>query len=205
MVPTKLSARSMKCEMGLMPVRLRRIGMILRKSGKESDSMDDEREIPSPIGMLRLRPERLEDRDFCYRLFCESRPPQFAVLAPAAVRQVMTYQFHGQNLNHLARFPQASVDIIELSGEPIGRLVVDRSAAVLHLVDLAIVPQWRGRGGGTAIMRVLMDEARAAEVPVRLEIAAPDDPSVRLYLRLGFMPIETAPFYTRLEWQPAPR
>ena len=167
--------------------------------------MDDVREIPSPVGMLRLRPERQEDRDFCYRLFCESRPSQFAVLAPAAVQQVMTYQFHGQNLNQLARFPQASFDIIELAGEPIGRLVADRSAALLHLVHLAIVPQWRGRGVGTAIMRALMEEAQAAAIPVRLEIAAPDDPSVRLYLRLGFIPIETAPFSMRLEWQPTPR
>jgi RimJ/RimL family protein N-acetyltransferase len=178
--------------------------MILRKDGKENDVMGDVREIPSPIGRLHLRPQREDDRDFCYRLFCASRPAQFALLAPEALEQVMTYQFHGQNLNQLARFPQASFDVIELAGEPIGRVVVDRSADGLRLVDLAIVPQWRGRGGGTAIMRALMEEAQAAKIPVRLEVAAPDDPSVRLYLRLGFIPIETAAFYARLEWQPPP-
>ena len=182
--------------------RQRRLSMILSKSGEDIDTMGNVREIPSPIGMLRLRSESEEDQDFRYRLFCNSRPPQFAVLAPEAFEQVMTYQFHGQNLNQLARFPQASFDVIELAGEPIGRVVVDRSAAVLHLVDLAIVPQWRDRGIGTAIMRALMDDARAAEIPVRLEVAATDDPAVRLYLRLGFIPIETAAFYARLEWQP---
>ena len=31
-----------------------------------------------------------------------------------------------------------------------------------------------------------MDEAAAAGVPVRLEVASSNDPSVRLYQRLGF-------------------
>jgi ribosomal protein S18 acetylase RimI-like enzyme len=165
--------------------------------------MDDVLEISSPVGLLCLRPEREDDQDFRYRLFCDSRQPEFALLAPAALEQVMTQQFHAQTLSSLGRFRQARFDIIELSGEPIGRIVVDRPGAMLHLVDQAIVPQWRGRGVGTAIVRALMDEARAAEVPVRLEVAAESDPSLRLYLRLGFVPVETASLNARLEWRPA--
>src|SRR5262249_59061997 len=116
----------------------------------------------------------------------------------------MTQQFHAQSLSHLARFPAARFDLIELSGEPIGRLVVDRPGQFLHIVDQAIVPQWRGRGVGTAIVRALIDEAEAADLPVRVEGAAENDPSLRLYRRLGFMPVETVPLYTRLEWRPAP-
>jgi RimJ/RimL family protein N-acetyltransferase len=164
--------------------------------------MDDVREIPSPVGMLRLRPEREEDQDFRYRLFRDSRPPEFALLAPAAFEEIMTQQFHAQILSYLSQFPQARFDIIELSGEPIGRIVVDRLGSVLHLVDQAIVPRWRGRGVDTAIVRALMDEAQAAGVPVRVEGASESDPSLRLYLRLGFVPVETASLHTRLEWRP---
>jgi ribosomal protein S18 acetylase RimI-like enzyme len=164
--------------------------------------MADVREIPSPVGLLRLRPEREDDQDFRYRLFCDSRQPEFALLAPAAFEQVMTQQFHAQTLSYLGRFPQARFDIIELCGEPVGRIVVDRPGAVLHLVDQAIVPQWRGRGVGSAIVRALMDEAQAAGVPVRVEVAAESDPSLRLYRRLGFVPVETVAPYTRLEWPP---
>jgi ribosomal protein S18 acetylase RimI-like enzyme len=38
-------------------------------------------------------------------------------------------------------------------------------------------------------------------LPVRLEVASENDPSFRLYQRLGFAPIETHPFYMRLEWR----
>ena len=164
--------------------------------------MEDLRDIPSPAGMLRLRPEREDDRDFRYRLFCDSREPEFALLAPAAFAQLMTQQFHAQTLSYLGLFPQARFDIIELSREPIGRIVVDRPGTVVHLVDQAIVPPWRGRGVGTAIVRALMDEARASGVPVRVEVASETDPALRLYRRLGFAPVETASLFLRLEWRP---
>jgi ribosomal protein S18 acetylase RimI-like enzyme len=84
---------------------------------------------------------------------------------------------------------------------PIGRIVVERSGAAWRIVDLAIIPPQRNRGLGTTIMRALMDEAGHAGKTVRLKVASTHDPSMRLYLRLGFVPIETDPFYIEMEWQ----
>ena len=165
--------------------------------------MHDTVEIPSPLGVLHLRPEREEDRDFRYRLFCDSRQPEFALLlTPAAFQQIMAHQFHAQMVSYRAQFPQARFDIIELSGEPIGRLVVDRPGTRLHIVDHAIIPQRRGRGIGTALMRALMQEASAAGLPVQLEVVSENDPAYRLYQRLGFVTVEMMPMYMRLEWRP---
>ena len=163
--------------------------------------MDDIVEVPSPVGLLHLRPEREEDRDFRYRLFCDSRQPEFALLPPPAYQQVMTHQFHAQTMSYRNDFPRARFDIIELDGKPIGRIVVDRPGTMLNVVDQAIVPQLRSRGIGTAIMRALMAEAQAAGLPVRLMVASGNDPSLRLYLRLGFVPIQTVPLYMELEWR----
>jgi RimJ/RimL family protein N-acetyltransferase len=160
-------------------------------------------DIPSPAGAVRLRPECDEDRDFRYRLFCDSRQPEFALLLPPEVyRQVMAHQFHAQTVSYREQFPQARFDIIELAGQPIGRIVVDRPGDRLHIIDQAIVPELRGRGVGTAIMRALMDEAAALHVPVTLQVASSNDPSMRLYLRLGFVPTGTAQLYIELAWTP---
>jgi ribosomal protein S18 acetylase RimI-like enzyme len=163
--------------------------------------MHDAIEISSPAGVVSLRPEREDDHDFRFRLFCDSRPPELALLlAPAAFAQIMRLQFQAQTISYRAEFPGARFDIIELSGSPIGRIVVDRPGTMLHVVDQAIVPERRSRGIGTAIMRALMDEARAARLPLRLEVASDNDPSIHLYLRLGFVPIERVPLYVRMEW-----
>ena len=137
-------------------------------------------QIPSPAGMLHLRPEREDDRDFRYRLFCDSRQPEFALLlAPPVYQEVMAHQFQAQTVSYQNRFPQARFYIVELDGTPIGRIVVDRPGTMVHIVDQAIVPQLRGRGLGTTIMRALMREAEQARLPVRLYVDSRNDPSLR--------------------------
>jgi ribosomal protein S18 acetylase RimI-like enzyme len=167
--------------------------------------MEDVTEISSPLGSLRLRGERGDDRDFRFRLFCDSRLPEFALLArqvgPAAYEQIMHMQFQAQTTSYRAQFPRARFDIIELHGAPIGRIVVDRPGTEVHIVDQAVVPAMRNRGIGTVIMRALMDEAAQAGLPVRLKVASSNDPSMQLYLRLGFVSIETAPLYIDMEWR----
>jgi ribosomal protein S18 acetylase RimI-like enzyme len=160
-------------------------------------------EVPSPAGMLTMRPEREDDRDFRYQLFCDSRQPEFALLLPPPVfQQVMTQQFHAQTVSYREQFPRARFDIVELAGRPVGRIVVDRPGSMIHIVDQAVVPELRNRGIGTALMQALMEEARRAQLPVRLEVASSNDPSLRLYLRLGFVEVETVPLYMQLEWRP---
>jgi RimJ/RimL family protein N-acetyltransferase len=164
--------------------------------------MPDVIQISSPQGVLTLRPEREDDRAFRYRLFCDSRLPEWYVvqIEPQMREHLMQHQFEAQTVTYRQRFPRARFDIIELAGEPIGRIVVNRTSPYLHLVDHAIVPERRSKGIGTTIMRALMDEARDAGIPFRLKVASANDPSLRLYLRLGFRPIAEIPEYIELEW-----
>jgi ribosomal protein S18 acetylase RimI-like enzyme len=167
-------------------------------------SMDDAIAIPSPLGALTLRPERADDEVFRYQLFCDSRQPEFKILlAPDVYEQVMRHQFHAQTVSYRHEFPQARFDIIEHASRPIGRIVVDRPGNMVHIVDQAIIPELRGGGIGTAIMRSIMADARAKGLPVRLKVASSNDPSMRLYVRLGFVPIHSVPLYIELEWTSA--
>src|ERR1041385_729352 len=111
-------------------------------------AIDDAIEIPSPHGVLRLRAEREEDRDFRYQLFCDSRLPEWyqAALHPEVRAQLMQHQFRAQTETYQARFPRARFDIIELHGERICRIVVNRPGPHLHLVDNNIVPALRNQG-----------------------------------------------------------
>jgi ribosomal protein S18 acetylase RimI-like enzyme len=172
-------------------------------ANEAGEALEDSLEISLPLGSLRLRPERDEDQPFRLRLFFDSRPAEFALLQrqlePAAFDQLMLFQFQAQTMSYRASFPQARFDIIELDRTPIGRIVVDRPGTQIHIVDQAVVPGMRNRGIGTAIMQALMDEAARDGLPVRLKVASSNDPSMRLYLRLGFLPIETVPFYIEME------
>src|ERR1700726_3777708 len=167
-----------------------------------SPTADDVIAIGSALGMLHLRPERDEDAPFRFKLFCESRPAEFALLQldPAVFEQLMRFQFHAQTVTYRANFPDARFDIIERDRAPIGRIVVNRPGTMLHIVDQAIVPELRNRGLGTAIMKALMDEATRNGLPVRLKVASTNDPSMRLYRRLGFVPTRNQPPSIGIGW-----
>jgi ribosomal protein S18 acetylase RimI-like enzyme len=164
--------------------------------------MDDIVEIPSPRGMLRLRPEREDDLAFRFRLFCDSRPELALLpLEPAMRDQLMQHQFRAQTMSYRAQFPRARFDIIELDGAAIGRIVVDRPGTAVHIVDQALTPPYRNLGLGSTIMRALMREAAGMNLPMRLQVGSNNDASLRLYLRLGFAPIRTTATHIELEWR----
>lgn len=165
--------------------------------------MDRRTDIPSSLGLLRLRAEQEGDQDFRFDLFCNSRPQewQMAGFEPNLLQQIMHHQFQAQSVSYRAQFPDARFDIIELDGAPIGRIVVNRPGPFIHIIDQAIMPAWRRRGIGTSVMAALIDEAKRSGLPVRLKVASDNDPSMRLYLRLGFTTIETTETYLEMEWR----
>jgi ribosomal protein S18 acetylase RimI-like enzyme len=171
---------------------------------RESRRVRDVIEIAVTHGTLRLRPEQEQEHDqaFRFELFCQSRAAEFALLPLDAggYEKLMRFQFQAQTATYRANFPNARCDIIELDGTPIGRIVVDRPGDMIYIVDQAIVPPLRSRGFGTAIMTALMKEAGATGLPVRLKVASSNDAAMRLYLRLGFVPIHSDPLYVEMEW-----
>jgi RimJ/RimL family protein N-acetyltransferase len=164
--------------------------------------MDDSIEIPSSRGPLRLRPEREDDRPFRLQLFRDSRPELAMLpLPPELCEQIIAHQFQAQTVSYRTHFPRARFDIIELGGVAIGRTVVDRSGSAVHIIDQAITPAYRNLGLGTTIMRWLMQEAADVGLPVRLMVFTGNDPSRRLYDRLGFVPIGETQTHIELEWR----
>ena len=158
--------------------------------------------IDIPFGVLRLRPESDDDAAFRFALFCQSRPDWALLpLCGEALAILLQQQFRAQTAGYRAEWPGASCDIIELDGEPIGRLVVDRPGDALHLIDIALLPACRNRGIGSAILGRLSAEARAARLPLRLEVATSNVAALRLYRRLGFVARASTELQIQLEWR----
>ncbi len=68
----------------------------------------------------------------------------------------------------------------------VGRLVSDDARDdLILLMDIALLPEYRGRGIGTAILHELLQAADRAGKTVMLHVE-PNNPALRLYQRLGF-------------------
>ncbi|MFP5246640.1 MAG: GNAT family N-acetyltransferase, partial [Thermoanaerobaculia bacterium] len=71
----------------------------------------------------------------------------------------------------------------------------------LRVMDIALVPEHRGRGIGGVLMHELLSRARAEGRSVSIHVEM-NNPAMRLYERLGFRQIDSYGIYHLMEWQP---
>lgn len=95
-------------------------------------------------------------------------------------------QHRAREASYAAAHPGADDLVISVSGTPAGRVLVCRSERVYHVVDIAILPEYRNRGLGSVVIRSLIEEARLRDRPLRLIVATDNVPALRLYRALGF-------------------
>ena len=109
-------------------------------------------------------------------------------------------QYEAQHKHYFAHYGQAEYLALEQAGAMIGRYYLDRSKLDLHVLDIALLPQHRGCGIGTAILGQLVEEAKASGRGIVLYVEH-QNPARRLYARLGFKFVEDAGMYAQLAWR----
>ena len=138
----------------------------------------------------RLRAATPEDRDFLLAVYAGVREPELAQVEwpPGAKEAFVAQQFDAQDRYYREYYAGASFDVIEVDGRPAGRLYVDRWPAEIRIVDIALAPEFRGRGVGSVLLRGLIEEARASDRSLTIHVEH-GNPARRLYERLGFVPV----------------
>ncbi len=97
------------------------------------------------------------------------------------------------------RFSSAPYCIIESKFEqPIGTLCVEHRADCHYILELQLVPEAQGRGIGTAIVQMVIENARKECLPVRLSVVPANERAQRLYERLGFRVAAVEPPFIRM-------
>ena len=84
---------------------------------------------------------------------------------------------------------------------PVGRLLVCMRNNMLHLVDLSLLPRFRGNGIGTQLMTEILEEARNARVPVKVKVRK-ESGAIRFVERLGFGTPTDLGTTVELTWMP---
>lgn len=75
--------------------------------------------------------------------------------------------------------------IVTSDDEQIGVLSLDRRSDAVIVRHIALLPEFRNRGIGSALIRGVLDFAVTVKLPVRLRLLK-DNPARSLYERLGF-------------------
>jgi ribosomal protein S18 acetylase RimI-like enzyme len=136
-----------------------------------------------------LRPVTPADAPFLTRVYASTRAAELAQVpwTDAQKEAFIAHQFTAQAAHYERHYAGASFDVVLAGGEPAGRLYVARGAEEIRIVDIALLPAFRGRGIGTGLLRALLGEADAQGKRVSIHVEQ-SNPALRLYERLGFAP-----------------
>jgi GNAT superfamily N-acetyltransferase len=155
-------------------------------------------------GRLTLRPARDNEDDtaFFFALFAATRAPEMAAMPIDAKAKdfLVRAQHRSMTETYRREYPNARWEVIELEGEPVGRLVTDVGIACVTYVDIAILPQKQARGLARRVMLQALEEPRRLGLPARVSVLMYNVASLRLCERVGFVQAEESPPFVRLEW-----
>ncbi len=110
-------------------------------------------------------------------------------------------QYNARKQGYAASFPGAAHSILLDTGRPAGSMIVFRSSSQMRLIDIALLPEYRGHGIGGQIISDLIREAGNLKLPLRLSVAC-GNPAIHLYRRLGFVSLGSDAMYIEMERVP---
>jgi ribosomal protein S18 acetylase RimI-like enzyme len=144
------------------------------------------------------------DEPFLRQLYASTRAGEFEAVAwtPEEKTAFLNMQFDAQSRQYSGAYTDAdtSFDIIEIDGAAAGRLYLAAWPAEIRIIDIALAPEYRGRGVGSALMQQILGTARTGGrcVTIHVEI---DNPALHWYQRLGFVALEQRGLYTFMQWK----
>ena len=153
---------------------------------------------------VELRPAIDEDREFLIEVYGASRDEELSQVdwGEGQREAFVRMQFEAQDSEYRHRNPHGSFDVIEVLGRPVGRLYVDRRPGDIRIVDISLLPEFRGSGVGAHLINQLMDEASSSRRMLSIHVEI-HNRAAELYARLGFETVAEHGVYRRMEWTPS--
>lgn len=157
-----------------------------------------------PRDAVRYRPATPDDVPFLRYLYGTTREDEMLRVPWTEEQkgQFLDQQFSSQKWHYEDSYPECQFLVIEHEGRSIGRLYIDRGPKDIEIVDIALLPQYRGRGLGRILLEEILAEGQQTGKAVTIYVEH-NNPARHLYDRLGFVHVDTNGVYHHMVWSPA--
>lgn len=157
-----------------------------------------------PTEPFRLRPIEAADEALLLAIYSSTREEEMALVPDWPAEQKTAFlrqQFLAQHHYYQQMYRHKQFCIILWEDQAAGRLYLDHNPDDLRIVDVALLPAFRGKGLGERLLRDILDAAAAAGKPVTIHVER-QNRARHLYDRLGFRVInEDNAVYLLMEWR----
>src|SRR3977135_652618 len=103
---------------------------------------------------IAFRPITPEDAEFLYTVYAHTRAEELAVVdwTESQKDAFLRAQFNAQHEAYQGTYRGGEFLVILRNGQPVGRLYVARWEREIRIVDIALLPEHRNAGIGSAIL-----------------------------------------------------
>ena len=161
--------------------------------------MTEERAVKTQT-QFTLRPVSADDVDFLQTVYASTRADELTQLPwnESQRSAFIRMQFTAQRQHYLKHYPNARQELILIGEQPVGRLYVNRGEQEIHIIDITVLPEYRGQGIGSSLIKTLIEEATEARKSTTIYVES-FNRSKQLFERFGFKEIEKDGFNLLLE------
>lgn len=110
-------------------------------------------------------------------------------------------QFNAQHTHYSQAYKNAEFNLILLDDKPAGRLYIWRTETQIRIMDIALLPNFQGKGVGSKILQSIIQESEKSGKKVTIHVEY-FNPALRLYERLGFKKVDDSGIYYYMERLP---
>lgn len=157
-----------------------------------------------PGTVIDLRPETVEDLPFLAELYASTRWEELRPVpwSDEQKRAFLAMQFQAQHAHYRSTYAGARWDVIIANQDRAGRLYVCPMQGQLRIVDISMLPKYRGMGIGTHLLSGLIEEAERAGARLSVHVEQMN-PALHWYERLGFKTVGERVPYLYMERPPS--
>lgn len=135
---------------------------------------------------ITLRPASISDAAFLLRVYGSTRIEELAAVPWSdGEKNAFIAMQHAAQTRAYSCYENANQRVIMCGGRDAGRLFIASWREEIRIIDISLLPDFRGKGIGTYLLKQIMGEAAASGRSVTVHVER-FNPAQRLYERLGF-------------------
>lgn len=153
--------------------------------------------------MIRLRAVEEKDASFIEAVYRTTREAELNLTNWSEYQKsaFISMQSAAQLSDYKTKFPAAKFQVIIYNNKDAGRFYTGENETEIRLLDITVLPKFRGKGIGTELLKRLIIRSNKVQKKISLHVIA-SNPALKLYQRLGFIHINNDGRYYYMEREP---
>lgn len=165
--------------------------------------MNQPAHVNTTASPIHLRPVTDNDLPDLRAIYASTRQDEMQMTGwnETQIQTFLDMQFDMQHRYYQTTYINDSFQLILVGSTVAGRLYLGRWPKEIRIIDIALLPQFRGQGIGSKLLDDTQHEATEKNLQVSVHVEK-NNPAQRLYARHGFTVTADAGVYWRMDWYP---